>query len=349
MRSLTPNEVRRGGAVTRVAYLGNFSVDFCTEVHVAASLKALGHEVVRLQEGEVRAVDVAASAEGCDLFLWTQTYGLAVNGGSIEEREAMLDDLRSAGIPSVGFHLDRWWGLGREDQVATEPFFTVDHLFTADGGHDEQWAAAGIRHLWSPPAVFHEETVGGRFRQQLVSDIAFVGSWRGGYHPEWTHRPELIAHLRQTWRRQLRLWPLQPHRPVRGAMLRDLYASVKVVVGDSCLVGGATHYWSDRIPETLGRGGFLLHPYVEGIEEHYTDGEHLRLWQTGDWAELDRLIAYYLEHDDERQAIARAGQAHVRAHHTYLNRMERVLDVVFPQLARFGPRGVNLVGQAVNS
>lgn len=313
----------------RLAYLGNFQPGhpspFSTETHVAASLEHLGHEVTRLQEGEVRATQIASRCAGVDAFLWTQTYGLAEQGGSREERAQMVADLRAAGIRSVGFHLDRWWGLARADQIAAEPFFRVDHLFTADGGHDADWAAAGIGHTWLPPAVFHAETEGGRFRQQLASDVAFVGSWRGGYHPEWTHRAELIEHLQRSWKRRLRLWPLHPQRPVRGVMLRDLYASAKVIVGDSCLVGSATRYWSDRIPETLGRGGFLLHPYVEGIEEHFTDGEHLRLWSLGDWTELDRLIAYYLEHGDERRSIARAGRAHVRDNHTYLNRMEAVV------------------------
>lgn len=313
----------------RITYLGNFQpghpAPFSTETHVALSLEHLGHEVTRLQEGEVRSIDVVSRAEGHDAFLWTQTYGLAEQGGTREERAEMVSDLRAAGIPSVGYHLDRWWGLAREDQIAAEPFFRVDHLFTADGGHDADWTAVGIHHTWLPPAVLHSETDQGRFRQQLASDVAFVGSWRGGYHPEWTHRAELIAHLQRFWKRRLRLWPLHPSRPVRGPMLRDLYTSVKVVVGDSCLVGDATHYWSDRIPETLGRGGFLLHPYVEGIEDHFTDGEHLRLWPLGDWAELDRLISYYLEHEEERHRIARAGQAHVRDNHTYLNRMDAVV------------------------
>lgn len=66
----------------------------------------------------------------------------------------------------------------------------------------------------------------------------------------------------------------------------------------------------------------------EGIEEHFTDGEHLRLWPAGDWAELDRLIAYYLAHDVERRRIAEQGRAHVLEHHTYRNRMETVLSVV---------------------
>lgn len=310
----------------KVAYLGNFNVSFTTESHVAGSLEAMGHQVTRMQEGDVRAIAVPAVCQDHDMMLWTQTYGLAVTGGTIEERQWMLDTLKSYNVPTVGFHLDRWWGLEREAMVATEPFFRVDHLFTADGGHQAEWGELGINHYWSPPAVYHAETDKGKRNPMFVSNVAFVGSWRNYAH-DWDHRGELVHHLQTRWRNDARLWPQQS--AVRGRALQDLYASVKIVVGDSCLMRGATHYWSDRIPETVGRGAFLLHPYVDGIEDHYEDGTHLRLWQLGDWRELDRLITYYLEHDDERESIAREGHAHVKANHTYMNRMQNVIERVF--------------------
>ncbi|MEX2253026.1 MAG: glycosyltransferase, partial [Thermoleophilaceae bacterium] len=114
---------------------------------------------------------------------------------------------------------------------------------------------------------------------------------------------------------------------IRGPLLADLYASIKVVVGDSCLLpGDHGRYWSDRIPETLGRGGFLLHPWVGGIDDHFTDGEHLRLWPAGDWRELQRLIEHYLRNDDERRRIAEAGRLHVLENHTYTVRVRQLLE-----------------------
>lgn len=318
--------------MTRVAYLGNFAAPWCTEVHVAASLAALGHEVVRIQEGETPALAVPARAAECDLFLWTQTYGLAARS-SIPARQQMLGELRAAGIPSAGFHLDRWWGLSREDQIATEPFFRVDKLFTADGGHDEQWAAQGIDHVWSPPAVFHAECAPGTPTPRYNRDLCFVGNWRGSYHPEWRHRYDLVRHLQMRYHRRCGFYPVKASQQIRGTRLNHLYATVRIVVGDSCLVGDATRYFSDRIPETLGRGGFLLHPYVEGIEHLFTDGKHLRFFPAGDFDELDRLVSYYLEHDDERRQIAEEGRRHVLEHHTYVHRMDALLTAMQPQPA----------------
>lgn len=312
----------------RVAYAGNFEPAHSTENEVAKALEACGHDVIRLQENQAETWAETAFTVP-DLFLWTRTGWdwPRATGWTWEEaterQRKRLDHLRRLGVPTAGIHLDRWWGLDREGQVDVEPFFRVNLLCTADGGHDEHWAAAGVNHRWLPPAVSEFECGGGTFNRRLASDVAFVGSWRGGYHAEWTHRPELVGWLRSTYRGRCRFWG-GPGRSMRGRALRDLYASTKVNVGDSCLVGGATRYWSDRIPETVGRGGFLLHPYVEGIEEHFTDGVHLRLWPLGDWGELRRLIDYYLAHDDERRTIAAEGRRHVLEHHTYTVRVRQL-------------------------
>lgn len=316
----------------RIAYLGNFAPrtakgeEFSTESHVALSLEDLGHKVIRIQEGDVRATDVPDHARGCDLMLWTQTYGLAVSGGSVEDRWAMLAGL--SGIPVVGFHLDLWWGLRRAVQISErEPFFGVDVLYTSDGGHDAEWEAAGINHRWSPPAVYGGECYLAEPRPQYRSDVAFIGSWRGYNHEEhWPARQAMLQALRARYRHRFAMWPR--NHAIRGDELNRLFGSVKVVVGDSCLAGRIPRYWSDRVPETLGRGGFLIHPWVEGIEEHYTDGEHLRLFPAGDHREMLRLVDYYLAHGEEREAIRWSGMMHVKANHTYAHRMQRILSEV---------------------
>lgn len=304
----------------KVAQIGNFGAEHSTENELRKALGLCDHDVDCLQENEPGVFPRLAQVVGdYDLVLWTRTgWHPPVPA---DEQWAMLTAAAAAGVPTVGYHLDRWWGLHREHQVHEEPFFRCSLVVTADGGHDKQFAAAGVNHHWLPPGVSALECEPGTPRPEYQGDVAFVGSWRPGYHTEWTHRPQLVRHLNK-W--GCRFWPAKGKPAIRGEALRDLYASTKVLIGDSCLVGDATRYWSDRIPETLGRGGFLIHPYVEGIEEHFTDGKHLRLWPVGDWAELDRLIAYYLTHDDERRDIAAAGRAHVLEHHTYTVRMGQV-------------------------
>lgn len=321
------------GRSLRWAYLGNFNPPHSTEQHVARALENNGYTVERLQESEPDVWRLMAKGEwpvGTDVVLWTRTgwdwpsLGLS-RDEALDLQQEFLERARSFGVPTVGFHLDRWWGLNREGQVHEEPFFRVDLLITADGGHDEQWSTAGVRHVWLPPGVSRDECTPGHFRSEMASPVGFVGSWRPGYHAEWKHRADLVAWLQRTYRHRVRFWPRRGQPAVRGEALRDLYASVKVVVGDSCLAGHQHHYWSDRIPETLGRGGFLVHPYVLGIEDHFDCERHLRCWPLGDWSELRRLIDYHLRYDEERRAVAAAGREHVLAHHTYEVRMDQLV------------------------
>lgn len=301
----------------KVGYIGNFGPPHSTENHVARALETIGVEVERLQEGEydwVKIPDVP-----CDFLLWTTTYDYA-GPRTFEAQRTML--LRRD-VPIVGYHLDRWWGLQREHRIHESPFFQVDLLCTADGGHDDRWAEAGIEHVWFPPAVSEAECIPGVFDESLASDVAFVGSWQGGYHPEWQHREQLVRFLRRTYGDRCRFWPSKGAPAVRGSMLRDLYASAKVLVGDSCLAGDAARYWSDRIPETTGRGGYLLHPWVKGLDQHHRE---VHTWRLGDWDELRRRIDEALRDDAGRQSAAVRAKTETLTWNTYEVRMGQLVD-----------------------
>jgi hypothetical protein len=308
-----------------VAYVGNFSKPFCTEVHVAGSLERLGHTVVRIQENRVdwaRLPQVIDHA-GADVWMWTRTWDVP--------HDLAFDAIvriRKAGIPSVFYHLDRWWGLEREYQIHSEPFFTLDLVVTPDD-QAEKWAAAGVNHMWMPPAVYAAECVPATPNpRRWPHAVVFVGSYPYP-HPGWApYRHELISRLQARYGERFGIWPRRGQ--VRGRDLRQLYATAKVVVGDSCLVGDSRSYISDRVPETIGRGGLLVHPHVDGVTDGtlYADREHLVTYPLGDFDEMLRVVDYYLEHEAEREKIRAAGRAHVAANHTYGHRMAAVLAAV---------------------
>lgn len=311
----------------KVAYIGNFEPEHSTENHVRAAWETQGHQIIRVQEGEQDAWEkLIFSVSQVDLILWTRTADLAARVGH-RTQWRMLAAAQAAAVPTVGFHLDRWWGLSREATVWEEPFFRCQYVITADGGHQAHFKDVGVNHFWLPPAVSLPQTEPGTPQERWKGQIAFVGSWRPGYHAEWTHRPQLVDWLRKNYP-QTKFWPANGQPGIRGQDLRDLYASTDIVIGDSCLVGDATHYWSDRIPETVGRGGFLIHPYVEGLEEHYNVGDHLWTWPVGDWNALRDQIETALQSHDGRALTQERGRAHVREHHTYERRVEQILEIV---------------------
>lgn len=311
----------------RIAYIGNFVPEHSTENHVKTAWESHGHEVVRIQEGEQDQWEkLISNMPKIHLVLWTRTADLAAKVGH-KTQWRMLAAAEQLGVPTVGFHLDRWWGLSREATVWEEPFFRCQYVITADGGHQAEFKSVGVNHFWLPPAVSLPETELGTATEEYRSQIAFVGSWMPGYHAEWTHRPELIQWLIDNYP-QIKFWPRANQPGIRGQALRNLYASTDVVIGDSCLVGAPCCYWSDRIPETIGRGGFLIHPYVEGLEEHYDPGKHIVTWDVGDWESLRTAIDWHLESPEDRQRISTGGRDHVRKHHTYEKRVSQILEIV---------------------
>lgn len=315
-----------------IAYVGNFTHPFCTERHVEQALRHLGWHVVRLQESRVVWSRLAGQVRSsrASMLLWTRTWDVDADAAN-----TALAKVRALQVPTVSFHLDRWWGLDRQEQVQRVPFFRTDHVFTADGGHDDDWAAAGVNHHWLPPGVSGFDCApADPDPVRWPEPVVFVGS-HPYPHVEWRpHRTAMLDTVRKVvGADRLAILPgLQAdgaRRPaIRQGDLRQLYATAKVVVGDSCLAGGATRYWSDRIPETLGRGGFLIHPHVAGIEDWYQDGEHLALYPLGDWDALAAQVTYWLDHDDERAKVAAAGRDLVLSRDTYVHRMRHVLDVV---------------------
>lgn len=268
-------------------------------------------------------------ALGAQAVFWTRTWPQEMS-----VVEPVLKELEAEGIPTVSYHLDRWHGLNREHQVRDQPFFRTSLVVSPND--DPRWADDGVNHFWLPPGVYGPECepVPANPRRWPF-DVVFVGS-HPYPHPEWAkYRGDLLATFQRAFRGRFGILPRRGV-PVRGRDLQELYATVPVILGDSCLAGESYGYWSDRVPETLGRGGLLIHPYVPGI------GAGFRDWYgAGRRTELDDLLAYRLGEFDDAVAAARSalanpdasrsiaehGRATVLTRDTYAHRMATVLAV----------------------
>jgi spore maturation protein CgeB len=69
-------------------------------------------------------------------------------------------------------------------------------------------------------------------------------------------------------------------------------------------------------------GGFYLSEYQPEIEEFFEVGKEIACYES--IRELPDRIAYYLSHEDEREAIAAAGRQRCLAEHTWHHRFEAV-------------------------
>lgn len=314
----------------KIFLVGNLSQNHCSEVHWAATLEDLGHAVTRQQENEIKPGTLNDLVRGHDLFIWVRTWAGFVTHQDIEE-------IRKLGIPSVNIHLDLFIGLPRGDSLDTDPRWRCDHIFTADGDPASQaiFESKDINHHWLKAGVFKPEAVYGNPRPKLMTDVTFVGGGvTYGHFNEWPYRRQLVTWLKNTYGSRYTKYG-HPEPTMRNQDLNDLYASAKIVVGDSLCPGFTKpNFWSDRVYETIGRGGFIIHPYIEGLEDEFTlDGpdKNLVTYEYGNFDQLKELIDYYLTHDEERERIRKAGHEYVKEHCTYHNRLQQMIDTVFPR------------------
>lgn len=315
----------------KAAFYGNFACPWSSETHHAASLEELGVDVVRLQEPKVPWQQIQAAAEKSNFFCWIKTHGWETPG-----IENVLNRMKALGIPVISYHLDAYRQIpDRWRKYQSDPYMqSLDHFFTVDDCL-AQWLNENtdVKGHYLPPGVFGAECYISDQPSPHANELVFVGS--RGYHKTYSMRPKLIDWLKSTY------GPRFTHvggdgdtGTIRGDNLNRVYANSKVVVGDSfiCDPNYQGKYWSDRIPETLGRGGGpLLHPWVYGLDEQFTDGEHLVTYRHGDFDDLKTTIDYFLDdaNTEEREQIRMAGHEHVKAHHTYAHRWQTILDTVF--------------------
>jgi hypothetical protein len=85
-----------------------------------------------------------------------------------------------------------------------------------------------------------------------------------------------------------------------------------------------------RLFEATGVGTLLLTDWKANLPEMFEPGREVAAYRTHQ--ECAELIDYYMRHDAEREAIARAGQQRTLREHSYEQRMPELVDVVAAHL-----------------
>lgn len=304
---------------------GNFVVPYCSEVHHAKSLEALGHEIVRLQETEITTERVLSESIDSNGLIWIHSHGFQNKG--VRSMASVLETLKKQNIQTIAYHLDLYMGLERFREYQKHDYFKIAHFFTVDKLMAD-WLNENTqtKGYYLPAGVLSEEVYS--LNVPKIYDVIFVGS--RGYHPEWPYRPELIDWLQNTYGARFAHFGGDGRGVVRGAELNKLYAQSKVVVGDTLCPGfDYPYYFSDRLFETIGRGGFIIFPYIKGIDQFFELGTELITYTYRDWPQLRAKIDHYLMHEDEREQIRQAGYARVATEHTYMNRWRQIIKILY--------------------
>lgn len=307
--------------------IGNFIPPHSTENERAWSFRKLNHEVVEFQENRTTAKQLREAMPNLDMLVYSHTHDPAYVIAGLKD---VFAEYKQAGVPTVSAHLDRWLWLKRVKDVGQEATWFTEHIFMADASPEavELYDSLGLNWHYLKPAVVERDCYQAQpDRTRFPHDIIFTGS--RGYHPEYPFRPKLVDWLHKTYGDRFGHYGGDGIRTLRQHDLNVALASAKIVVGDSCF-GGRPNYVSDRYFETRGRGGFLLHPWVEGV-----DHEGVAAYGCGAENDDDRLeslrieIDHFLAEDEKREAMRLIGFEHVKNNETYTHRAQEILDVVF--------------------
>lgn len=266
----------------RIAVIGKFK-KVHDEEYIARSFEMLGHEILRVS-GEMNLED--ALGQIIEFRPRLVIYFKLNNPGNITD---FLSGLKAFNIKSICWVFDLYFDYPREFRLKG-PQFKADCVFSTDSGHDNKFKELGINHNCVRQGIYRDECY--LLPPDSPRGVVFVGS-ANPHYPERTCLMERLAEdFEFTW------YGKKDTDAVRGDKLNELFSKSKIVVGDSVY---SPNYWSNRIVETLGRGGFLIHRDVPGLKEEYP----YLVTYNGTYQDLKSKIQYYLTHEDERREIVR--------------------------------------------
>ena len=305
--------------------MGNFNPNSVGEPEIAWALEKLGHEVVRIPEKDDQLPIIRRQLLSRNKFDFLLFAKFRV--GPKQDVRELIKELRFFKIPSVCWLFDLYWGYRRETEIKMDPLpaFSADIVFTTDGGHETMWKRYKINHFLLRQGI-DERVQMGKLMYPTKAEIGFIGSrltWAG-----WPYRGQLIDFLKHAYGDRFEHFGDTGQPEIRHEKLNDLLATLKVTVCDTVY---SPYYWSNRIYETTGRGGFAVHYRVEGLSEEFEEFKHFIPYKLGNFKDLKNKIDFYLENDEEREKIRRAGLEHCHKNHTYTKRVEELLKTLKEQ------------------
>lgn len=306
VRARTPRTQRKNAQI-KIFYIGGFSKEFDTEVYIAHGFRELGVDIKCWDENLNLTIDMLLErieAFNPDFVLLSKNrrYG-----------KLLIDRLRGKYL-TVSWLFDLYHDLPREmncsRSLKDNPFF-ADRVFMSDGGE------FGAKKETLRQGIHEPEAILGR--PSVDHDVVFIGS------DTYFGRHQMIDFLKETYKGRFAHYGMGGGREIRGLELNNVLAGSKIVVGDSVY---APNYWSNRIYEVLGRGGFLLHPKVEGLEKEFEPYKHFIPFDRGNFEQIKEIIDYFITHKKEREKIRLAGHEFCKENYTYTLRCKTLLQKV---------------------
>lgn len=313
--------------------------------HVEANVWEIGEEErdrlgARLEHNDRRVLAMASEFKPDVLFI--------AKGDSITRFS--LDRLKSAGVLTVVWQIDDPMFF---DRVSATHSPEYDLVYTTEKGSLGLYRKAGMTARWLP--FGYDEACRGRSDGRVAewrdrarrgtetypeTDVAFVGDPLVEYPSSKRH---LVCSTLKEMVPSLSLMGCDREHPACsdwGGRLElsdmdTVYRRTKINLAFADQAEGGSGM-KMRHMEIPGYGGFMLAEDFGYLGELFERGSEVETFATV--AECARKIAYYLEHEDEREAIREAGHKRALRDHTYTERARRLAeDVTWPVRARSRP------------
>lgn len=207
-----------------------------------------------------------------------------------------------------------------------------DLAIVNDYYHGIQWRELGAPHMICLPTTaidpeFHcPYDLTAQEEQEYACDISFVGTLLPANL--YSERVDALSALSEF---NLGIWSVhdvpQVLKPYyRGSALGQQMMRVMSAAPISLNVhGNFMRYGGNmRLFESVGVGAFQIVDDRPGVREWFTPDEHLVIFT--DYDDLRQKVGYYLNHPDERIAIAKAAREHALQHHTYDHRLQTLMQ-----------------------
>jgi len=193
-------------------------------------------------------------------------------------------------------------------------------------GFESEWGALGLRAKFLPAAA-DRDIVPVPPRPEYAADVVFTGT---GYD---AGRAEFLIALARHCR--VKVWGLrwEPWRDqldwggrrVEGREFAAVCSSSAISLGIlPAVMKHATNAASNRMWMTVLAGGFYLGHGTPGVDRMLLDAVHCA-WYT-DFDSCVTQVERYLARPAERERVRSAGEAFVRAHHTFDQRIHNLLS-----------------------
>ncbi|MEA2236559.1 MAG: hypothetical protein QOC81_1283 [Thermoanaerobaculia bacterium] len=226
-------------------------------------------------------------------------------------RPWLPEGIEQVDAPTAVFHIDTY--VTPERRMRWSALY--DYAFVFHPGYDEQFRAAGISGVRLLPHAA-ERDLFDRPETDRRFDVGWVGVTGRSIYGS---RDRIVAAL------QSRFTMNDTSRRYTPEEMADIYCASKIVVNVS-----RDDFPQDanmRCFEAMAAGALLITKSPSELTAlGFEEGSHFIGYREPD--EVSGIVAHWLEHDSEREAIARRARNLVLTEHTYDTRVATILETV---------------------